>query len=187
MVVDDSAVIRGLLSRVLESDPRVKIVASVSNGQMALASLSRDEIDVAVLDIEMPVMDGLTALPKMVELKPDLQIIMASSLTRSNAEISMKALRLGAADYIAKPSSTAELHSADDFKRDLVQKVLALAGAKRRLRSAKSSAPAAPRLDAKVAASPQKISLRVATTHVPKAIAIASSTGGPQALLQRLR
>ena len=184
MVVDDSAVIRGLLSRVLESDPRVKIVASVSNGQMALASLSRDEIDVAVLDIEMPVMDGLTALPKMVELKPDLQIIMASSLTRSNAEISMKALRLGAADCIAKPSSTAELHSADDFKRDLVQKVLALAGAKRRLRSAKSSAPAAPRLDAKVAASPQKISLRVATTHVPQAIAIASSTGGPQALLQ---
>jgi len=184
MVVDDSAVIRGLLSRVLESDSRIRIVASVSNGEIALASLSREQIDVAVLDIEMPVMDGLTALPKMVALKPNLQVIMASTLTRSNAEISMKALRLGAADYIAKPSSSSELHSADDFKRDLVQKVLALAAAKRPLPSAASPTPAAPRLQTKPVGSPQKISLRVATVHVPQAIAIASSTGGPQALLE---
>lgn len=63
MVVDDSAVIRGLLSRALEGDPELRVVASVGDGQMAINALTRQSIDVIVLDIEMPVMDGLTAIP----------------------------------------------------------------------------------------------------------------------------
>ena len=182
MIVDDSATIRGLLSRVLEAESGIVVAASVANGEIALATLSRQQIDVAVLDIEMPVMDGLTALPKMIALKPELQIIMASTLTRKNAEISMRALRLGAADYIAKPSSTDDLHSADDFRQELVHKVLALAGAKRR--DGKASSATAIRPEAKPAGLPQEVTLRVATAHAPQAIAIASSTGGPQALLK---
>ncbi len=66
MVVDDSAVIRGLLTRFLEADPEIAVIASVSNGQMALSQLDRHDVEIIVLDIEMPVMDGMTALPLLL-------------------------------------------------------------------------------------------------------------------------
>src|ERR1700739_1485318 len=81
MVVDDSAVIRGLLTRTLESDPEITVVASVGNGQMAISAVSRQDADVVILDIEMPVMDGLTALPKILAAAPDAKVIVASTLT----------------------------------------------------------------------------------------------------------
>ena len=93
MVVDDSAVIRGLLTRSLEEDPKIKVVASVGNGEVAIKTLDRHDIEVIILDIEMPVMDGLTALPKLLEKKPGVQVIMASTLTRKNAEVSLRALQ----------------------------------------------------------------------------------------------
>ena len=104
MVVDDSAVIRGLLTRFLEADPEISVVVSVSNGQMALNALDRHDVEIIVLDIEMPVMDGLTALPLLLEKKPGVQVLMASTLTHRNAAISLRALAMGAADYVAKPS-----------------------------------------------------------------------------------
>ena len=70
MIVDDSAVIRGLFTRFLEADPAISVVASVSNGQMAVDALGRHDVEIIVLDIEMPVMDGLTALPLLLEKKP---------------------------------------------------------------------------------------------------------------------
>jgi two-component system chemotaxis response regulator CheB len=132
MVCDDSAVIRGLISRSLEADPEIHVVTTVSNGQMALNALSRHAIEVCILDIEMPVMDGLTALPQMIAAQPDLQVVMASTLTRRNAEISMKALAAGAADYLAKPTTSMALNAAADFKTELASKVKALGAARRR-------------------------------------------------------
>ena len=131
MVVDDSAVIRGLLTRALEKDSSIKVVASVGNGETAIKALSRHDIEVIILDIEMPVMDGLTALPKLLAAQPGVQVIMASTLTRKNAEVSLRALQAGAADYLPKPSSTSELTGADAFQRELVEKVTALATAAR--------------------------------------------------------
>ncbi len=193
MVVDDSAVVRGLTTRLLESDSSIAVVASVPNGEMALKALAREDIEVVVLDIEMPVMDGLTALPRMIELKPDTQVVMASTLTRKNAEISFRALRAGAADYVTKPSSNSELHSAEDFKRELVEKVKALGAAKRRGRSAATpgTKPAAEPMAHKpqlpgTSVAPADLKLRRAPILPPQAIAIASSTGGPQALLELL-
>ena len=121
MLVDDSAVIRGLFARTLESDPEIEIVASVSDGQMAVTTLEKSlgKIEVVVLDIEMPRMDGLTALPKLIELDRDIAVVMASTLTERNADISLRALALGAKDYIPKPSSTRELTGAEAFKREL--------------------------------------------------------------------
>jgi len=89
---------------------------------MAVSQVSRQETDVVVLDIEMPIMDGLTALPKILAAAPDVKVIMASTLTQKNAQISLKALSAGAADYVAKPSSS-ELHAATNFQRELVEKV----------------------------------------------------------------
>jgi two-component system chemotaxis response regulator CheB len=82
MIVDDSAFIRGAIARAIESDPALLIVVSVSNGEQAIRSLQREPVDVIVLDIEMPVMDGLTALPKLKEIDGAVRIIMASTLTQ---------------------------------------------------------------------------------------------------------
>ncbi|MBC8267134.1 MAG: response regulator, partial [Rhodospirillaceae bacterium] len=131
MVVDDSAVIRGLTSRILEDDNQIQVVASVGNGLLAVNNLSRYDVDVVVLDIEMPVMDGLTALPKLLEIDPTVKVVMSSTLTSRNAQISMRALEAGAAEYIPKPTSTADINSAGGFRRELHDKVKNLGLARR--------------------------------------------------------
>lgn len=188
MLVDDSAVIRGLLSRTLEKDPQIAVVASVANGKMAIDSLKRRPVDVIVLDIEMPIMDGLEALPKLLATQPGVQIIMASTLTRRNADISLQALRMGASDYIPKPTANSEIHSSDVFGRELTDKVKALGAIAQRSRPAGSrpaTAARAVRTPSRPAA-PQptkELSLRpLNNLFSPEIIAIGSSTGGPQAL-----
>jgi two-component system chemotaxis response regulator CheB len=195
MIVDDSAVIRGLITRSLEADPQVQVIASVSDGRMAVNALARHDVEIVVLDVEMPVMDGLTALPQLIAAKPDLKVIMASTLTRRNADISLRALKAGAADYLAKPSA-GSLSGATDFKQDLLGKIKALGQARRRAagRSLPAQRPpagaagvpvrmSAPRL---VAAPARSIALRAAPTEPFDALAIGSSTGGPQALFELL-
>jgi two-component system chemotaxis response regulator CheB len=130
MVVDDSSVVRGLLTRLLEQQPDIEVTSSVSDGQMAVNALHRQPVDVIILDIEMPRMDGLTALPMLLEARPEVQVIVASTLTEKNAEISLQALERGAADYLTKPSST-HGGSMDMFNRQLVEKVIALGYANR--------------------------------------------------------
>ena len=194
MVVDDSAVIRGLLSRVLESDPAIEIVASADNGARAVGYMEKVNIEVVVLDIEMPVMDGLTALPKLLKIDPNIKVIMASTLTQANAQISMKALALGATDYIPKPSTTRELHSGTNFERELVDKVKAL-GAAYRLKPGEVPRNKPSKLRDKIKASPRFtgkssdriITLRKSMPRLIGALAIGTSTGGPPALLNLLR
>lgn len=194
MIVDDSAVIRGLLTRALESDPQISIVASVQNGKIALSTLERQKVDVVVLDIEMPVMDGMTALPLIIKAQPGVKVIMASTLTLKNAEISLQALQAGAADYIPKPTSTGEISTASDFKRELTDKVKALGLAARGGTAASHRAAQAPveaGTGGKVVAKPQAVSkaiqLRSMPTTIPDIIAIGSSTGGPQALFEVMK
>ena len=100
-----SAVIRGAVARMLDADLGVQVVARVSNGQLAIDELKRTPVDVLVLDIEMPVMDGMTALPLLLRADPGLKVIMASTLTTRGADVALRALRLGAADYVPKPSA----------------------------------------------------------------------------------
>ena len=126
LVVDDSAIIRGFVARALEELDDVVIVASVANGQGGVHFVERDLADIIILDIEMPVMDGLTAIPLLLKASPWSRIIMSSTLTRQGAEISLRALSLGAADYVAKPSSTREAETTDLWKHDLLTKVHAL-------------------------------------------------------------
>lgn len=176
MVVDDSAIVRGLITRTLKTDPRIDVVASCSNGEMAITQAARRALDVIILDIEMPVMDGLTALPKLQRANPGASIVMASTLTQRNAAISLRAMALGAADYIAKPT-TDRLNANEEFHRDLIHKVIALGQTKRpRPSSDASSCPPAM----------GHIAARGGMLRQPRIIAIGSSTGGPQALLTLL-
>lgn len=185
MVVDDSAVIRGIFRRTLEADPTIEVVASVSNGQQAIDALAKQPVDVIVLDIEMPVMDGMTALPKLLEIAPSVKIIMASTLTEKNAAISLEALQKGAADYIPKPTAKYEIHSADTFKHELVEKIKALGGRKQRTPSAKAAPAArAPAATAAKAAPTAPVTNRAVSSVPPRIISIGSSTGGPQALFK---
>jgi len=185
MVVDDSAVIRGVLSRTLESDPEIAVVHSVGNGQLAVAAVQRMPVDIIVLDIEMPVMDGLTALPKLLAAAPHARVLIASTLTQKNAEVSLKAMQAGAADYVPKPSST-QITGASEFKRELLAKVKALGRRRGRIVGARPAAQpgpaAAPRPLAGLHSGP--IALRQPSTTPPQVIAIGSSTGGPQALFK---
>src|SRR6516165_10851491 len=139
MVVDDSVVIRGMISRWLGSEPDIVVAASLRTGREAVEQLERINPDIAVLDIEMPELDGISALPLLLAKKRNLVVIMASTLTRRNAEISFKALSLGASDYIPKPESTREPTAADIFHHDLIQKIRHL-GAKVRRRAVPATA-----------------------------------------------
>lgn len=131
MVVDDSAIIRGFLCRYLSEDPNIDVVTTANNGLVALRQLDLHDIEVVVLDIEMPEMDGLTALPKMIDKKPGLQVVMASTLTRKNAEVSLRALQMGAVDYVPKPETARSVNANIDFRRELVEKVKAWASRRR--------------------------------------------------------
>lgn len=183
MVVDDSAVIRGMMDRALSADDNIEIVATAGNGEVALTMLGKIPVDIILLDIEMPVMDGITALPKLLQLSPKTRIIMSSTLTTANAEISIKAMELGAADYIAKPS-TKEAGSATEFYRQLIEKIYALAPRDRIVTLAPTAkqplAASAPLVPLTAPARPPRQSEQ---PIFAKALAIASSTGGPQALL----
>jgi two-component system chemotaxis response regulator CheB len=163
MVCDDSAVIRGAVARMLDADPAVRVMARASNGQMALDELKRTPVDVVVLDIEMPVMDGMTALPLLLRADPSLKVIMASTLTTRGADIALRALRLGAADYVPKPSAVT---GDESFRRELVEKVKGLARLRRRITPAAAA----------------KFRLRPMAITPPRLLAVGSSTGGPQAL-----
>jgi two-component system chemotaxis response regulator CheB len=202
MVVDDSVVIRGLISRWVGSEPDMVVAASLRTGLDAVNQIERVNPDVAVLDIEMPELDGISALPLLLAKKRNLIIIMASTLTRRNAEISFKALSLGASDYIPKPESTREQAAAETFHHDLIQKIRSLGAKLRRTVPASpnlpgtgyhtTNPPSAPTpdrpreplsrlLQAPVAQPP--LVRRAFSSHAPRALLIGSSTGGPQALM----
>lgn len=181
MVVDDSAVIRGMTTQALQKDPAIEVIASVMNGKVALQTLERMTPDVILMDVEMPEMDGITALPLLLKAKPSVKVIMVSSLTQKGAETTMKALNLGAADCVGKPSSRGDKNETENFFREITQKVIAL-GTK------KSSTPTAAAAPTKSTAAPIVIPAGSAVTFKPTAdvrcIAIGSSTGGPQALMK---
>jgi two-component system, chemotaxis family, protein-glutamate methylesterase/glutaminase len=188
MVVDDSVVIRGMISRWIGAEPDMEVSASLRTGLDAVNQIERIKPDVAVLDIEMPELDGISALPQLLAKKRDLVIIMASTLTRRNAEISFKALSLGAADYIPKPESTREANAAETFHHDLIQKIRHLgARARRRMSPAAIPSPVRARevtVHPVVAPAPQaQLARRPFGTLAPRVLLIGSSTGGPQALM----
>jgi two-component system chemotaxis response regulator CheB len=192
MVVDDSVVIRGLIARWIGSEADMVVAASLRTGLDAVNQIERVNPDVAVLDIEMPELDGISALPLLLAKKRNLIIIMASTLTRRNAEISFKALSLGASDYIPKPESTREPAAAETFRHDLIQKIRHLGAKVRRAVPASPSPPLASALDRPreplprpplaPVAQPQLLR-RAFSMQAPRALLIGSSTGGPQALM----
>jgi two-component system, chemotaxis family, protein-glutamate methylesterase/glutaminase len=174
MVVDDSAVVRGLARRWLEAEAhRIDLVKLCGDGQQAIAEAAACQPDVIVLDVEMPRMDGLEALPHLRQAVPQANIVMASALTSKGATVTLKALSLGAADYVAKPEASS-LGGAEQYRRELIDKILALGS--RRVRGAGTTF--APPSSAPLALRPPPLRAH----GRPHAMVIAASTGGPAAL-----
>lgn len=181
MIVDDSAVVRGMVSRWLEARADIAVVALAVDGLQALKKLEEHEVDVCVLDIEMPNMSGLEALPKLLALRPRLKVIMASTLSERGAEITLRALTLGATDFIPKPS-TSRIGGAEAYQRDLIEKIVQLGRRnapalerpiKSYLKPPAEAVPAAP-----VVRNGPRPSRKVRL----EALVVAASTGGPPAL-----
>jgi two-component system chemotaxis response regulator CheB len=200
MVVDDSAAVRALLARWIAAEAGLEVVATLRSGREAIDRLERTDPDVVILDVDMLDIDGITALPLLLAKRPDLVVIMASTLTRRNAEISLRALALGAADYIPKPETNGEVMSSESFRRQLIDKIRAL-GSRRKRGSMRARAlgPAAPatsptrpgdHAELRHVPSPEIapgsdqaiVKLRPFPAVTPRVLLVGSSTGGPQAL-----
>lgn len=203
MIVDDSAVIRGFLTKILGTSDDIKVQSIATNGLEAVNMLVKQRCDIIILDVEMPVMDGLTAIPKLLQIQPDVKIFMFSTLTTQNAETTMRALALGAVEALAKPTSTQDLYAKNDFRDTLTNMIREISGAKK----LQSSPPPSAARDAGRAVpmartsptSPEPLKSRLhphaAKTVVlrpphegflgkPDILAIGSSTGGPNALFK---
>lgn len=178
LIVDDSTVIRRLLSDALAADPAIEVVATAANGRIALAKLEQVNPDVITLDIEMPEMDGLETLAELRKTLPRLPVIMFSTLTQRGALATLNALSLGASDYVTKPASAGSiLEAKQNVQSELIPKIKALC----RIDELRTAQPAVPRVAPAAFRSPP------ATKTAPEIIAIGVSTGGPNALTEVFR
>lgn len=166
LIVDDSAVVRGLFKKMLDDELDMEVVSTVSNGLLAVDYVKANPVDVVLLDLEMPKLDGLATLPQLVSINPKIKVLMVSSFTSTGSQQTVKALTLGAVDYIHKPqSSTGSVHS---LKNEIINKIRAVAGTTR---------PAM-----KVAPKVTLTSTQAFKDFKPEILVIGSSTGGPNAL-----
>jgi two-component system chemotaxis response regulator CheB len=188
MVVDDAVVVRRLLTRWIGAEPDMTVAACVRTGREAVEQLEACDPDVVVLDVDMPELDGISALPLLLKKKRELVVIMASTLTRRSAEISLRALALGAADYVPKPEAAPDPSLSVTFHRELIDKIRSLG---RRgsllLRQWKQGAVAPAVVEPRRRPTPPQaagagFALRPFAVLPPRALLIGSSTGGPQAL-----
>jgi two-component system, chemotaxis family, protein-glutamate methylesterase/glutaminase len=174
LVVDDSVVIRKLLSETLASDPALEVVGTASDGRIALAKIPLLNPDLVTLDIEMPVMNGLETLAELRKLYPKLPAIMFSTLTERGAAATLDALSAGASDYATKPSNTGGSAGAiETIRAELIPKIKALCSRPSdRLRSLPPPRPA--------------VRVRVPANRRVEIVVIGTSTGGPNALAEVL-
>ncbi len=174
LIVDDSAVARKLLSETIAADPTMKVIGSVGDGHSAVRSIKELAPDIITLDVEMPGISGIETVKEIRKLDPRIPIIMFSALTEIGSKATLEALTAGASDYVTKPTGSANLtESKERITKDLLTKIKALCK--------KNSVNTQPSKQIK-----PTLTLR---TKRPKAtqiqiIAIGSSTGGPNALMQ---
>ena len=176
VIIDDSVVVRGMISRWIETETDISLTGYGTDGVNGIEKVRTLQPDLVILDIEMPNMGGLEALPKLLAVKPGLKVLMASTLTQRGASITMKALELGASDYIPKPES-ARLGGAEGFRTELMAKIRALCHRRPSVLSPTPQPMARTGHIARPSANPSALRVRKI-----EALVVGSSTGGPPAL-----
>ncbi len=179
MVVDDSVVVRGLLSRWIGEAPGFEIVATAPDGRAALDLVRHAAPDIVLLDLDMPRLDGVAALPLLLRERPGASVLVLSTLTQRNAEISLRCLALGAVDCVPKPGSLRDLSLSAEFRAELLAKLEGLAARHRR---------GADRTNITAIRATRPTHRRAPEAAVrPRALVIGASTGGPRAVIALLR
>lgn len=172
MIVDDSLTARTVFARMLRQYDDFSIVASVGTAEKAIETLSLLSANVILLDLEMPGIGGLEALPKIQQIAPSAQVLVVSSLTADGAEHTLAALAMGAADTMLKPASGG---FTDSYRTSLIEKIRALGGTFARTEDTSPHQPNPP------------VRARAALAKSPRAVVIGASTGGIHSLGQLLR
>ena len=175
LAVDDSVVIRKILTDALSADPELEIVGTAPDGRIAVAKIPQTNPDLITMDVEMPVMNGLEALAEIRKQYPKLPVIMFSTLTERGASATLEALSLGASDYVTKPSNVGSpLAAIARVRLELIPKIKALCP---RLVSVAKPSP-------KLSLSPVRVTVPVQARPRQRidVLAIGTSTGGPNAL-----
>lgn len=182
LVVDDSALIRSLMKEIINSQPDMEMVGSAPDPLVAREMIKQLNPDVLTLDVEMPRMDGLNFLEKLMRLRP-MPVVMVSSLTESGSDITFRALELGAVDFLTKPKMDIS-HGMQQYADEIADKLRAAAKARIRKATAASTAasPIAPRLSADAVLP----SLSNTITSTEKLIILGASTGGTEAIKEFL-
>jgi len=181
LIVDDSALVRGLLSKILGDDPQIEVVGVAPDAYVARERIKALNPDVLTLDVEMPRMDGLQFLRNVMRLRP-MPVVMCSSLTQRGADVTLAALELGAIDFVAKPKSDVA-HGLESYAAEIIAKVKVAAGARVRQLVAGPASAEVRRL-AQAASAAHAGRLRYRTTD--RVIALGASTGGTEAIREVL-
>lgn len=166
LIVDDSVVVRRILAKILSEDSRFSVSGAVSSGDQAIEFVRTQPVDLVILDMQMPGMDGLQVLPKLLESGRKIHVVLLSSACREGSEVALAALAIGASDVVAKPSAG---HFSDQFVEHLLDRLSHLAPSAQRSRTPERSDQASARL-------------RPAGALV-RAIGIGGSTGGISAIM----
>ncbi len=186
LLIDDSSTIRGLLSRLINSQPGMEVVGTAVNGKLGVEQVRALDPDLVVLDIEMPVMTGLEALAEIRKSHPRLPVIMFSTLTEKGAEATLTALELGASAYSTKPQSSGSMVTAlEEVKEDLVSQIKALVRPRSTSTARPSAATRRPRPGSSAPTPPggnPAMAKRRSSGAQIEAVVVGSSTGGPNAL-----
>jgi len=178
LVVDDSVVVRRMVSDALSADPQLEVVGAAANGKIALARIPQVNPDAVILDVEMPEMDGLETLKRLRQTHLFLPVIMFSTLTQRGAAATLDALSLGANDYVTKPANVGSAHQAiEQIRAELIPKIKMFCGKAAGLEVTPAAGVARPVLRASKG-------LLAPVSHLGKVevVAIGVSTGGPNAL-----
>jgi two-component system chemotaxis response regulator CheB len=182
LIVDDSALVRQLLTKMLDSDPQIEVVGTAQDPFVAREKIKALNPDVLTLDVEMPRMDGVTFLSNLMRLRP-MPVVMVSSLTEKSAEITLRALELGAVDFVSKPKIDLA-YTLEDYRDEIIAKVKMAAHMRPRLREpAMLPESIPPRLSA------DAVLKRESPQHfrtTDRLIAIGASTGGTEAIKEVL-
>lgn len=183
LVIDDSALIRQLLTEILNSDPEIEVIGAAADPIIARDKIKQLNPDVLTLDVEMPKMDGVTFLKNLMRLHP-MPVVMVSSLTGRGADITLEALEIGAVDFVTKPKIDVS-HSLQHYSEEIIYKVKAAANARvRAYNEATSASNVTPKLSADAILLKKQVPVHIRTTE--RIIAVGASTGGTEAIKEVL-